>query len=146
MESLEGNLGPETLSRSIVFFINERDVACCPQVNISFGRDISACAILDTGSDANILTERVYDQLIEAGVTIPTSPLEGVVLITAFGKRTRRIKKQALLEFYIGEDKFESVFLISPQLINPAILGSSFTREYGITIDFVRKNFYYERE
>jgi hypothetical protein len=92
MESLEGNLEPEILSRSIVFFINEKYVAC-PQVNILFIRDISVRAILDTGSDANILTERLYDQLIEAGVTIPTLPLEDVVLITAFGKRTRRIKK-----------------------------------------------------
>jgi hypothetical protein len=92
-----------------------------------------------------LIAEKVYDQLIGAGMTIPVLPLENVALVSAFRTRTRRIKKQALLEFCIGGDRFESVFLISPQLINPAILGASFARDYGIVIDFGSKCFYYER-
>jgi hypothetical protein len=84
----------------------------------------------------NLVAEKVYDQLIEAGMSIPELPLENVALISAFGTKTRRIKKQSLLEFCIGEDKFECVFLVSPQLINPVILGASFASEYGISIDF----------
>jgi hypothetical protein len=54
------------------------------------------------------------------------------------------IKKQALIEFAVGEDRFETIFLISAQLIKSAILGSAFAREYGITIAFVAKCFCYE--
>jgi hypothetical protein len=129
-----------------VFFINENDLACCPQVNISFGNGISASALLDTGSDANILTQKLYDQLIEAGVSVPTLPLDNVALVTAFGRLTKRIRKQGLLEFFVGEDRFETIFLISPQLINSAILGSSLARQYGITIDFMTKCFHYEKD
>jgi hypothetical protein len=43
--------------------------------------------------------------------------------VIAFGKRTRKIKSQVLAEFYIGDDEFEVVFLVSPQLTNEAILG-----------------------
>jgi hypothetical protein len=85
-----------------------------------------------------LIADKIYDQLIDAGMTIPVLPLENVALVSAFGTRTRRIKKQALLEFCIGEDRFESVFLISPQLINPAILDASFAREYGTIIDYER--------
>jgi hypothetical protein len=56
------------------------------------------------------------------------------------------IKKQALIEFAVGEDRFETIFLISAQLIKSAILGSAFAREYGITIAFAAKCFYYENE
>jgi hypothetical protein len=92
------------------------------------------------------LTEKLYDQLVEAGVSVPTLPLDNVALVTAFGRRTKRIKRQALIEFFVGEDKFETIFLISPQLINSAILYSAFTKVYEITIDFVTKCFYYEKE
>ena len=137
---------PEAIGELILFFINENDLSCCPQVNISFGNGISASALLDTGSEANILTEKLYDQLIGAGIDVPTLPLENVALVTAFGRRTKRIKKQALIQFFVGEDRFEAIFLICPQLINSAILGSSFAKEYGISIDFVTKCFYYKRD
>jgi hypothetical protein len=42
--------------------------------------------------------------------------MENVVLVTAFGRRLKKIRKQALIEFKIGEDEFEGVFMISSQL------------------------------
>jgi hypothetical protein len=54
----------------------------------------------------------------EAGVEIPILPVEGVVLVTAFGRRSKRIRRQALLEFEIGQDVFETILLVSPRLNN----------------------------
>jgi hypothetical protein len=71
-------------------------------------------AILDPGSEVNLLSERIYEELTEAGVEIPILPVEGVVLVTAFGRRSKRIRKQALLEFEIGQNVFETILLISP--------------------------------
>jgi hypothetical protein len=48
------------------------------------------------------LTEKLYDQLVEARVSVPTLPLDNVALVTAFGRRTKRIKRQALIEFFVG--------------------------------------------
>jgi hypothetical protein len=112
----------------IVCFINEKEMLTCPHIEIKLNSELTVSAICDTGSDANLLNEQIYDQLIERDIKIPTLPLENVALVTAFGKHTRRIKKQALIEFKIGEDVFETVFLIAHQLTNQAILGHQFAR------------------
>jgi hypothetical protein len=91
------------------------------------------------------LTESVYDSLVKAGVEVLTLPLQNVVLVTAFGRRSKKIKTQALVAFDIGKDSFESVFMVSPQLANDAILGCQFLGEYGITIDFKKSNICYVR-
>jgi hypothetical protein len=56
------------------------------------------------------------------------------------------VKEQALIEFRIGEDKFESVFLITPQLTSGAIIGCQFLKEYEIAINFARSKFSYVRD
>jgi hypothetical protein len=56
------------------------------------------------------LTEKLYDKLIEAGVSLPSLPLDNVALVTAFGRQTKMIKKQAFIEFFAGEDRFEAIF------------------------------------
>jgi hypothetical protein len=50
-----------------------------------------------------------------------------------------------LIEFTVGEDLFENVFMISSQLTNEAIIGCQFLREYGIVIDFHKGTFSYVR-
>jgi hypothetical protein len=58
-ESVYEEIESEALGGLIVFFIIENDLSCCPQVNISFGNGISASALLDTGSDVNILQRKL---------------------------------------------------------------------------------------
>jgi hypothetical protein len=57
-------------------------------------------------------------------------------LVTAFGKRSRRINTQALIEFVLGEDEFEGVFIIPQQLTHDVIIGCQLLREYGMNINF----------
>ena len=93
-----------------------------------------------------MINERVYEELIRTAIQPLTLPLSGVVLITAFGKKSNRIKNQALLEVQIGEDKFESVFLIVPQLINDMIIGCQLLQEYGIIFDFTDRALKYVKD
>jgi hypothetical protein len=74
------------------------------------------------GVNVNLLSENVYDKL-KTRAEVPIRPLENVVLVTAFGRHSRKITSQALLEFNIGEDDFEGVFMISPQLAMKLSLG-----------------------
>jgi hypothetical protein len=74
-----------------------------PQTEIAFSDNFKAIAILDKGNEVNLLSERVYTNLAMAGIDVPTLPLEGVVLITAFGKRSNEVGKQAVIEFTIGD-------------------------------------------
>jgi hypothetical protein len=129
----------------VVFFINEATLSQSPQVEIRIAGKFILRAILDSGSEVNLISEGIYEKLTQSGVKLPTLPVEHVVLVTAFGKRSRRIKQQALVEFAIGHDLFESVFLISLQLTNEAIIGCQFLKEYGISIDFGKGTFSYVR-
>jgi hypothetical protein len=92
------------------------------------------------------LSESIYEQLLKVGVEVPELPLENVVLVTAFGKRSKRIRRQALIEFTIGNDLFEGVFMITPQLPNEAIISCQLLKEYGISLNFAKENFSYARE
>jgi hypothetical protein len=60
---------------------------------------------------------------------VPELPLENVVLVTAFGKSSNRIRRQALIEFTVGNDLFEGVFMITPRLANEAIIGCQLLKE-----------------
>jgi hypothetical protein len=95
----------------IVLFIHEASLASSPQVSIRVNK-CQFTAILDCGSEVNLLSERAYDKLIETCVGIPILPVEGVVLVTAFGRRSKRIRRQALLQFSLGRFVFEPIFLV----------------------------------
>jgi hypothetical protein len=59
-----------------------------------------------------------------------------VVLVTAFGKRSKRIRHQAFLDFSVGSDAFESVFVVSSHLTNEETIGCQFLKEYGVSMNF----------
>jgi hypothetical protein len=136
----------EEMASPVVFFINEDNLLKCPQIEIVFSNGTSIGAILDSGSEVNLLSEKIYDRLVKSGVEVPVLPLESVVLVTAFGRRSRKIRSQALVEFTIGRDTFEGVFMISPQLTSEAIIGCPLLKEYGININFERGSITYARE
>jgi hypothetical protein len=100
-------------------------------------------AILDSQSEVNLLSERLYEELTQSGVDIPVLPVEHVVLVTAVGKCLKRIKQQALIEFAVGNDLFESIFMVSSQHTNEAIIGWQFLKECGVGINFDRGTFSY---
>lgn len=135
----------EQATDMVVFFISEAILANSPQVPIKMHK-CQFIAILDSGSEVNLMSERVYEKLIETGLQVPTLPVEGVVLVTAFGRRSKRIRRQALIEFSMGRDVFETIVLVAPQLNSDVILGCQFLREHGVTINFRSETFTYVRD
>lgn len=133
-------------SQPMIFFINEEDLVKCPTVKISLSPELQLDAILDSGSEVNILHERILSELTKSGVRVPTLPIQNFVLVTAFGRRSNKIKQQVLLEFSIGEDVFEAVFLITAQLAGAAIIGCPILREHGLTLDFSQSVIRYARD
>jgi hypothetical protein len=121
--SSDSNLGNISIERSltdtsdcVVFFINDANLCQSPHVEIKVAGRIVINAILDSGSEVNLLSERVYEKLIQSGVDIPVLPIEHVVLVTAFGKRSKRIKQKTAFKFTADNDLFESVFMYPPSL------------------------------
>jgi hypothetical protein len=126
------------------FFINETTLGQSLQVEIMID-NVAIQAILDSGSEVNLLSERAYEKLTQSGIDVQVLPVEHVVLVTAFAKRSKQIRHEALIEFTVGKYLFESVFMISSRLTSDAIIGCQFLREYGIVIDFHKGAFSYVR-
>jgi predicted aspartyl protease len=102
------------------------------------GNEVVFTAILDSGSEVNLISQEIYEKLTKASTDIPVLPVENIVLVTAFGRRSNRIRIQAYVEFTIGADRFEQVFLVSSQLKNDVIIGCQFLKEFGVCIDFYK--------
>jgi hypothetical protein len=62
------------------------------------------------------------------------------VLISAWGAKTKRIKKQALIPFDIGETYYAQVFMVAPNLMAEVILGANLS-DYGVMTDFKERGF-----
>jgi len=57
-------------------------------------------------------------------------------LVGAFNNKSKRVKKQALLEVNIGDKKLDQAVLLSAQLLTEAILGLDFLISFGTEISF----------
>jgi hypothetical protein len=60
--------------------------------------------------------------LTESGLQLLHIPVVNGVLISAWGSRTKRIRKQALIPIKIDDEMYEQVFMVAPQLLANAIL------------------------
>jgi hypothetical protein len=63
---LEVTLADESLNQSeaTLLFINEENLSRSPLVEILLERHMKVKAILDSGSDANLLAQSIYDKLV----------------------------------------------------------------------------------
>jgi predicted aspartyl protease len=97
-----------------------------------------AVALVDSGADSSIISQELFEPLINKGVPILHIPVVGCV---AFGRNSKRIKKQALIEFTLNEDKYEVKALVAPELATSVIIGTDFLNEYRVKLDFTDNHF-----
>jgi hypothetical protein len=86
------NINPDVRDEIIIYHVNDSVSNHCPHIDLSFGSKQSSF-ILNSGAQGSIISERVYNKLIYAGVSTMELAVQGAVLLNAFGERTRRIKK-----------------------------------------------------
>jgi hypothetical protein len=82
----EASASAADLTDCIVFVINEANLCQSPQMKIQVADKFDLNAILDSGSEVNLLAESVYEMLIKSGIELPILPVQSIVLVTAFGK------------------------------------------------------------
>jgi hypothetical protein len=89
--------------------LNNDVVIGCPLLK-EYGVDIHFGAIIDTGSEVNLISEKAFKLLSDTGEELLILPVENVRLVTAFGKRSKKIKNQTLLRFKLKDYEFEGVY------------------------------------
>ena len=125
----------EVTDISYTLYIAESRRHECPKLQIKIaGEEIQA--LVDTGCELSILNENLYDKLKHAGLQCLELPTQHVNLVSAFNDKSKRVKKQALLEVNIGGTKLDQVVLLSAQLLTEAILGLDFLINYETEISF----------
>ena len=81
------------------FFINDENMKNCPYTNIKIGNG-NMKGVIDTGSEISLITDDLYARLLSQGLEMLELKLQSTVLVTAFGSRSRRIKKQVYIPFF----------------------------------------------
>ena len=107
----------------------------CPRLKISIGGE-EVSALLDTGCELSILNEQLYNKVRLLGLNCLELITQHLNLVSAFNERSKRIRKQALLEIQIGDCTVDQVVLLTPQLLTDAILGLDFLIDHAAEIRF----------
>lgn len=103
------------------FFINKNNLQGCSHVRVIIGNHEMA-AILDCESQTSFITEGLYNKLISNKLRVSKCQY-GMLFVSAFGNRTRRIKNQAMLEVKIQDYVFDRLFVSSAAIVAPLIFG-----------------------
>ena len=77
-------------------YVNEQNLGSCPQVKFLIGSRQHS-VVLDTGCEASILSEQLYNELKANGVESLEMLTQNVVLVGAFSRKVHRVRKQVLL-------------------------------------------------
>jgi hypothetical protein len=71
----------------------------CAHIDIKIGNG-NVKAVIDTGSEISLITEDLCAHLLSQGIDMLELKLQSTV-VTAFGSRSWRIKKQVYIPFYM---------------------------------------------
>ena len=86
------------------------------------------------------MNEHLYNRLRHEGLNCFELPTQHVNLLSAFNKKSNRVKKQAMLDVIIGDFKVNQIVLLSLQLLTDTILGLDFLVDYKAIINFVERS------
>ena len=111
----------------------------CPRLLIK-NLDQEIFALIDTGCELSIMNELLYNRLWHEGLKCFELPTQHVNLLSAFNKKSNRVKKQAMLDVSIGDFKINQIILLSPQLLTDAILGLDFLVDHHAVINFAERS------
>jgi len=84
----------------------------------------------------SILNEQLYNKVRLLGLNCLELITQHLNLVSAFNERSKRIRKQALLEIQIDDSTVDQVVLLTPQLLTDAILGLDFLIDHAAEIRF----------
>jgi hypothetical protein len=98
------------------------------------------------GTNVLLITEEIYENLKSKGYPMLTLPIKATILVTAIGKMSGKLHKQAMVEFQIGGDTFNHVFLVAPHLTFPMITGADFLDDDKMNLSFKDRSLQADRD
>ena len=124
---------------SYTLYIAENRRHECPKFVIKV-LDQEIFSLIDTGCELSIMNEHLYNRLRHEGLKCFELPTQHVNLLSAFNKKSNKVKKQAMLDESIGDFKINQNVLLPPQLLTDAILGLDFLIDYHAVINIAERS------
>lgn len=127
---------PQELSDEAQYFTHDpEEVVECPHLVVHIGNDDTPVAgLVDTGAERSCLRLDYYEELVKAGNVFPELPVSGVQIMTATGRRSKKVSKRALITMKCQGEILEVNALIVPQLMKKLILGQDWIVANQVTI------------
>ena len=116
----------------------------CPTVTLII-EGIEIDALVDTGSQVTVISEKFYKNNIEIFKKCPQLPLCGQVIKSAINEKSTILKIQTLCNIKINDFIDDVVFIVVPRLCRDTILGYDFIKNYSIIIDSGENKMYNEK-
>ena len=136
-ENSDDNAATDEISYTLYIAENRRHE--CPRLLIKIVEQ-EIFALVDTGCELSIMNEHLYNRLRHEGLKCFELPTQHVNLLSAFNKKSNRVKKQAMLDVHIGDFSVQQIVLLSPQLLTDAILGLDFLVDHNAVINFAERS------
>lgn len=104
-----------------------------PKIDIRIGK-VMVSGLIDTGSEINCISQRLFDELVAAGVEMDEFPITKTSIRGAVGKKSSKVASQIYVTIQIKELLFDVVLIIVNDLYCDLILGEMFLHETGAQI------------
>ena len=124
---------------SATLYIAENRRHECPKL-LNKILDQMIFALIDTGCELSIVNEHFYNRLRYEGLKCFELPTQHLNFLSAFNKKSNRVKQQAMLDVKKGDFKLNQIVLLSPRLLTDAILGLVFLVDYKAVINFAERS------
>lgn len=101
----------------------------CPEVELDiYGKKVRG--IVDSGSQATIISKSLFDELIKLNPQILTLPVSNLAIMGATGVKSKRIHLQALLDLKYGDKVIQATCFVIDSVNIDFLLGNDFFRQY----------------
>jgi hypothetical protein len=87
------------------------------------------------------MSEELFNSLLEMGLKFLHIQVTNFVLSSAWLSKSKKIKKQAWIEYKLGDDQFELNLMTAPQLATDVIFGADFLNDFDVVLDFSNCSF-----
>jgi len=106
-----------------------------PQINIKLC-NVECTGLLDTGSEVNAVSDKLYNELKLKEVELSILPVSNTHIVTACGKKSKRISTQFYCEVNFDKINIHLNFLVIPNLTHKCILGAEALYKLNANLNF----------
>lgn len=130
----------ELLDESLYQNLKHGEIFECPHIEIIIGKgNRRERGLIDTGSQVSCIRQETYEALLKEGEQFKESRVTNVNLITAVGRKSKKINKQVLIPIRYGNMQTEVSCLVVPKLVKPFIFGTDWCIENDVSLKFKKE-------